>query len=238
MELRQYITLARRYLWLILLTTLLAGGTSYYVSAHMTPVYGATVTLQIDLANDPRNDIIQSLNAGTALSKTYVELLKSAKVVGQAMADLGLPSEPQDIARMVGSVTVAAVRDTQLIKVTVENANPLLAQNMANTLADVFIAQTAAKQQARYDSGKQDLDRQIADLEARIKDTQKSMASLGDPKDPRNGNMPEYTRAELTQLQTDLTTYQTRYTILLTSAEEFRLAVGTLLRQRDDLRRG
>ena len=226
MELRQYITLARRYLWLILLTTLLAGGTSYYYSRGMTPIYAATAVLQIDLANDPRNDIASSLYAGEMLSKTYVEFIRSPKVVGMALTALGLPAEPQDVAGMAGSVSASVVRDTQLIRITAMNADRLLAQNLANQVADAFIAQTAAKQQARYESGKRDLDRQIADLETRIKDTQKAMASLGNPADPRNANMPDYTRVELTQLQTDLSTNQTRYTILLSSAEEFRLAAA------------
>jgi len=37
MELRQYFTVLWRWLWLIVLGTLLAGGTAYLVSRNMTP---------------------------------------------------------------------------------------------------------------------------------------------------------------------------------------------------------
>ncbi len=160
MELRQYVTLARRYMWLVLLTTLLAGGTSYYVSRTMTPVYGATVTLQIDLANDPRNDITQSLMAGTQLSKTYVELIKSNKLIGQAMAELGLPGDAagrcEDGRRGDGG---GGARHAAHEGDGGERQPGCWPRTWPTQLADVFMAQNAAKQQARYDSGKQDLDR-------------------------------------------------------------------------------
>ena len=48
MELRQYFAVVRKYLWLILLTTVLATGSAFYVTYAAPSVYRATTTLEID----------------------------------------------------------------------------------------------------------------------------------------------------------------------------------------------
>jgi len=44
-ELRQYLAIIRKWLWLIVLGTALAGGTAFLVSRHMIPVYHASAIL-------------------------------------------------------------------------------------------------------------------------------------------------------------------------------------------------
>ena len=53
MELRQYFTIILRWLWLIVLGTVLAGGTAYVVSKNTTPIYRATTILLISQARNP-----------------------------------------------------------------------------------------------------------------------------------------------------------------------------------------
>lgn len=220
MELRQYLNLIRRYFWLIMMGTVLGSAGAYYVTLLMTPIYSAEVIIQIDLAGDPRNTISQALMASEQLAGTYVKQLESETLLAPVAASLGVPAKSI-------VVKAEALRNTQLVKLSAEAANPVLAQSAANRLIEEFLAQNAIRQQARYNTAKQDLDRQIADLETLIKNTQRSIVSLEDPADPENQNMPKFTRAELTQMQTDLATYQTRFTILLNSAEQFRLAAVT-----------
>ena len=223
MEIRTCIVVVRKYLWLIALTTLLGGAIAYYVTSTMTPVYSAVATLQIDLVNDPRNQITESLVAGERLAKTYVEQIKSAVLLSEVAETLGLPGGASAGRDLVLMVSVSPVRDTQLIRIIVEHPNPVLAQQLANTIAEVFIRENASHQQARYENGKSDLDKRIGELEARIRDVQTSIASLNGPDD---ASLPDFYRVELTRLQTELSSLNTRYTILLSSAEEFRLAAA------------
>jgi non-specific protein-tyrosine kinase len=198
-------------------------GMTFLLSVTSTPIYQATTILQIDYGADPRTDAYSALRTGELSAKTYVEQLKSQPLLRDVISALNLPMTE---AQLQNAISVQQVRDTQLIQINVEDSNPGRAQAIANRLAEAFLAQIAEKQQARYASAMRDLNSQIADLEASIAEAQKAIASLGDPKDPKNASQPEMVRLELTRLQTNLTNYQTRYTILLRSAEDFRLAAA------------
>ena len=83
MELRQYFSVVRKYLWLILLTAFLATGATFYVSTSAPPVYRATTTLEIDLADDPLADPYSISNVRTVenmaeiFSKILISYLSS-----------------------------------------------------------------------------------------------------------------------------------------------------------------
>jgi len=51
--LRQYLALLQKWLWLIVLGTLLAGGTALVVSLNSTSIYEATATLLITPGDTP-----------------------------------------------------------------------------------------------------------------------------------------------------------------------------------------
>lgn len=223
MELRQFLAVIWKRLWLILLATVLVAGMTYYLSITMTPVYQATTTLHIDVGADPRSDPYSSLVVSERSAKTYVEQMKAPVLLDQVVVSLGLPLTSKEL---LGMITVEQIRDTQLIRISVEDTIPARAREIANKMAEVFIQQNVAKQEARFEAGKIELDQQIAELEKSIEDTQTAIVSLGDPTDPKNINMPEYVRLELTRLQNRLSTDQTRLIILLKSREDFRLAAA------------
>jgi len=64
LDLRQYLFIIRKWLWLFVLLTLIAGITAYVVSLNMTPIYRASVTLLIahpdswhhGLCSEPEHD--------------------------------------------------------------------------------------------------------------------------------------------------------------------------------------
>ncbi len=46
---RYYLLLAKRWLWLLIVCTLISGGATYLVSTFLRPVYQATTYLLIDV---------------------------------------------------------------------------------------------------------------------------------------------------------------------------------------------
>jgi len=66
MELRQYAAIIWKWLWLIILGTLVAGLSAFVVSSRMTPVYEAATTLLIQQADHP--------------SSTYQDILSSKRL--------------------------------------------------------------------------------------------------------------------------------------------------------------
>ena len=63
MELRQYGAILRRWLWFVLLGTLLVGGVTYAVSRNTTPVYRATATIFVDQASSVNESVYGTIIA-------------------------------------------------------------------------------------------------------------------------------------------------------------------------------
>jgi len=221
-ELRQYVSILQKWLWLIILGAVLAAGSAFVFSVLSTPVYQSDVTLLISQGTDAGTtytDILTSQN----IAATYVEQIKSPVILGQVINDLNLPFTPEQLAR---SITVQQIRNTMLIKISVEDISPERAMAIANQIAKDFIAWNAELQNARYQSVQKDLDRQVADLRKKIDDIQKALVPLGDPADPKNATAPEFVRTERLRLQMELNTLQAQYTVLLNSSQNFRLAAS------------
>lgn len=219
MELRQYFAVLRKWLWLIALGTALAAGTAYVVSAQMTPIYQASTTLLINEARSPGplnyNDILTSERT----AKTYAERLTKRPVLEEVARQTGLSWDPEK--KFPADITVQPVRDTQLIRLSVEHPNPQLAADIANTLPKVFAERNEELQASRFASSKENLSRQLASLKADIDTTTQAIDALR--------TNPNADRAELARLQSTLTQYQNSYASLLKSYEEVRVAEAQAL---------
>ena len=220
MELRQYFTVLWRWLWLIVLGTLLAGGTAYLVSRNMTPIYRASTTLLINQARNPAITDYTSLMTSERLAKTYAELLTKRPVLEEVAKRLGVEAEETKEpggGALPAAIDVRPVRDTQLIELSVESDDPQLAMEIANTLPEVFIQQNAAMQVSRFASSKENLSEQLAIIESDMEATQQAINDLQDSESAAD-------QAELARLQTTKTQYQNNFASLLQSYEEIRLA--------------
>lgn len=220
MELRQYFTVLWRWLWLIVLGTLLAGGTAYLVSRNMTPIYRASTTLLINQARNPALTDYTSLITSERLAKTYAELLTKRPVLEEVAERLGVEADETEETGGGGlpaAINVSPVRDTQLLQVSVEGDDPQLAMDIANTLPEVFIEQNAEMQLTRFASSKENLSKQMALIESDMEATQQAINDLEDSDSAAD-------QSELARLQTLLTQHQSNYAGLLSSYEEIRLA--------------
>ncbi len=212
MELRQYGAILLKWLWLIVLGTLLAGGTAFIVSRTMTPVYQASTTLMVSQGSNPTISDYTSILTSQQLAKTYGELLKKRPVLEGVVDELNLSLTAEQLGRLE---TVQLVRDTTLIMLQIENENPELAARIANTLAKTFIAQNQENQTSRYASSKDNLLRQLKQLESDIATTQTALDKARGA--PGNG-------AEVTRLETSLAQSRSSYSNLLKSYEDIRIA--------------
>jgi len=219
-ELRQYFTVLWRWLWLIVLGTLLAGGTAYLVSRNMPPIYSASTTLLINQARNPAITDYTSLITSERLAKTYAELLTKRPVLEEVAERLGVESDETEETGGGGlpaAINVSPVRDTQLLQVSVEGDDPKLAMDIANTLPEVFIEQNAEMQLSRFASSKENLSKQLAVIKSDMEATQQAINDLQDSDSAVD-------QAELARLQTILTQSQSNHASLLASYEEIRLA--------------
>lgn len=216
MILQRYLTLFWRWLWLMLLMTLLAGGAAYLVSNRMTPVYEASTTLLINQA--PASSASPDYNAvltAERLARTYAELLIKRPVLEEVVRELSLPFAPSMLAERI---RVRPIRDTQLIVVTVEDIDPQRAADIANHIVAVFSEQNRELQSERFAESKRSLAGEIAKLQSDIDTTQAELAALRGIDDP----------VRRARLEEALVQYRSSYATVLRSLEEVRLAEAQL----------
>jgi succinoglycan biosynthesis transport protein ExoP len=132
------LAILRRWWWLLLLGIALGGGASYAISRAMTPIYRATTTLLVNQTQTPGviayNDILTS----ERLTKTYGELVTKRPVLEEVISLFG---QPKDVETLRDMVSVSVIRDTQLLRLSVESDDPALAATLANGTAQAFIAE-------------------------------------------------------------------------------------------------
>ena len=211
MELRRYAALALKWLWLLVLGTLVAGGVAYQVSRVQTPIYQAQLQLMVNQTQSANGPDYSSLLASQNLTQTYAELITSRRVLDAAYQKLGL--NPLDQA---SPATAQVVRSTQLVTLSVEDASPQRARDLATAIAEVFIQQRVADQMGQTAASEKVLQQQIADLEKEMRDTSAQIEQAKAGGDAQAGN--------LQRLQGVLSQYQVTYAQLAQSENAIQLA--------------
>jgi capsular exopolysaccharide synthesis family protein len=213
---QQIWTFTRRWLWLLLLATLLAAVASYVVSTRLPKVYEGSAKLLVTPGQPGNgasnyNDVL----AAERLTRTYSEVLKTQPVVDEAARRVGINLPYESLATFV---TVNPVRDTQLVQVTARAGDPDTAANFANQLANVFIEQTQASQSSRFGASKESLGRQVDQLASDI-------AAHTSDVDTLRAQEPSATRdGELTRVQAELTQLQQSYGTAVRAFEDVRMS--------------
>jgi capsular exopolysaccharide synthesis family protein len=137
-EAARLFAILRRWWWLLLLGVAVGGGASYVVSKAMTPIYRSSTTLLVNQTQTPGviayNDILTS----ERLTTTYRELVTKRPVLEEVIYRLG---QPEDVETLRDMVSVSVIRDTQLLRLSVESDDPIQATILANGTAQAFIDQ-------------------------------------------------------------------------------------------------
>ena len=123
---------------LILLFSILFGYIySYY---YKKPEYKSSVTiLLVADENKTNKELTQTdLNINNGLISTYSSIAKSTNVVQKTIENLELNMSASSLQK---KVEAKQIDSTQFLKISVTNANPELAKNIANELANVFTQQ-------------------------------------------------------------------------------------------------
>lgn len=139
LDLRELLYVLRRRLLLIVALPVVAAVMAGLVSQFLiTPIYEASTTLWVikdDAAQISYNDLLLSRN----LTKTYAEVAQSRTVLADVIQRLGLAG--MTVEDLQEKLTVTAVRDTELLSFTVEDADPARAARLADAVAASFMRQ-------------------------------------------------------------------------------------------------
>jgi len=139
LELKEYLKLLLKWMWLIIAVPLLASILSAYISIFiLEPVYEANTTLYvIHKSNGSEFSIAYNdLLIGQQLVKDYKEIVKSRRITTKVIEELELGYlSPSQLAN---KISVDSKNETRLIEIRVQDKDPRTAANIANKVAEVF----------------------------------------------------------------------------------------------------
>lgn len=113
-----------------------------YTFLFITPKYKSYTSLVLAKSDNVSEDakdtstITQTdITLNQKLVSTYSELIKSKNVLREVIKNLNINEDEESLK---GNITVSAVKDTELIQITVTNYYPDRASDIANEIAKVF----------------------------------------------------------------------------------------------------
>ena len=135
-DLREVCLIILGKIWLILLVGFFTAAMGFVFSQFVIePVYESTTQIYILNKQDNNTVTYSDVQLGTQLTKDYAELIQSRFVLESVMEELQL--KELDYEDILQKVTVATPTDTRILAITVEDTNPVLAMEMANSIREV-----------------------------------------------------------------------------------------------------
>ena len=198
MELRNFLAMVRRWMWLLILGLILGSAAGYFGSRYQTPLYQASTRLMVIQASQSQNADPTGLD-GQQLTQNYIQLLTTQPVLDEASSHLGYAIDAKQL-------NVQQVSTTQIIQLTVEDSSPDHAAAIANTLVTSLISQNENLQSGRYTSTEQSLQTQIGQVQTQIASLQTTINDIS----------TSAVTDQINQVQTQINSLQTQINALTT----------------------
>ncbi len=181
------------------------------------PALARQVVLTLDLQNNPdffggqnQGGVFSSIQrifsgkknkADTPADSAALPLISQSEVSERALTEQELEKlEPYEDAIIAGE-TIEPIMSTSLVKIKFTHSDPVLAQKIANTLAELFVTNNLYRVTAFSDKAGDTLAKEIASLQTKIKRQQEMQFNYA-----REKGLPltpdQSTNLELTRLQT------------------------------------
>ena len=143
-DLREYINVLLKRKGVIILIFLIAVITAALVSYfYLKPVYEASTILMI---SKPKYQVelepkIQTQFTPEISLATYESLIKDREIEEEVIKKLNLDQPPYELSpdSLQGMITIESLKNTNLIKMSLQTGNPKLAKDIANIWAALFV---------------------------------------------------------------------------------------------------
>lgn len=122
-----------KIVYIIFAMALAFAASAIYVYNFRVPEYTSYTTVLLTQSGESIN--ANDLTMNNSLVSNYSEIIKSKRVLKQVISNLNLDYE---FGQLQGKIVVGEVNDTDLIKISVTDADAELAADIANEIADVF----------------------------------------------------------------------------------------------------
>ncbi len=218
-DLREYFRILRKRRWVVALVTALAVATSGVLSfLVLPPVYEARATILVANAVNPQqqrvtpNDAVGLEGIVNYLARlpqltinTYVSQLTSENMLKRAAKAMNLDPAAFPVDRLARMVQAKAVKDTNLIQITVSDTDAALATELANVLTREFLKFVSETNQDQLGRSVQFLEEQVKVVERDLAQARKKLSDFDSQ--PRG---VDFLALQLKTVSEDLNRYQTQ----------------------------
>lgn len=171
-DIRQYLLLFRKWLWLIVAGAVFGGLVGYLISLYQPTVYETATKIMVSRSLDQEGQSYYFFNE-IQLTKTYAQLINTGPILQALSKRLGY-----EVSK--GQIDVDQIAESLLLEITVQDQDPQRAAEIANTLVDVFIDYNDNLQSSRYQASEESLRSQIAQVEGQVSDLQAEMSQISE----------------------------------------------------------
>ncbi|MDO5793337.1 MAG: Wzz/FepE/Etk N-terminal domain-containing protein [Turicibacter sp.] len=129
--------LKKRWLLIVSVTLMfLIGGSVFVLFFGPVPQYQSSTTVLVDYRASETEVLTQNdINLSQKLVQTYTEIIKSLTILNPVIEEMDLNLTPNELLK---KISVSQVNETEIIKISVTDEDPILARDIANTLAEIF----------------------------------------------------------------------------------------------------
>jgi capsular exopolysaccharide synthesis family protein len=213
MELEAYLMIFRRRKWVIVVMVAVAVTVSVIGTLIVTPTYVASTTLRVLTFGSGSAEWTSYASRYTErLMNTYTEVVVSGPMLEELMDRLGLDETPR--------IEVEILPATELMRITVEEVDPIQAALAANTLAEILISRTRELYTGHGRSSQEILSAQLIQIEHELEQARKEYEDLV-------AQFPEDVE-RITTISRSVRVKEEIYTSILQQYEEARLREAML----------
>jgi non-specific protein-tyrosine kinase len=218
MELIQYLNIVRKWIWLVVLATVLAAGASLVASLFAVPIYRTTTTLIVSQVTQSRDPSAGDIFASQQLAQTYVQLITREPILNGAIQTLGLR---QDWQALRGQVSARPVEGTQLLEISVLDTSPERAKIIADEIARQLILQSPTTPSPEEQERLAFVQGQLPELEAKIQSARDRIAALDTViATASSGRQIQAAQQEQQGLQQQINAWQSTYGQLVSALDQ------------------
>lgn len=177
----------RKRFWVFFVTFILTVAFVVIYLIYATPIYEASATLKIEPQSQGSiTDLFSSqITSSRPDISTEVELIKSRSNIETVVDELNLVSyfkntNPEitknDVISIVSKmISISPVKDTKIVKISVQSPDPILATSIANKLAQVYNELLKSLSKNEYTVKRQFIESQIPKLESELKEAEDNL---------------------------------------------------------------
>lgn len=139
LDIRDYLRIVRRRLWILVASVAIACSATAAVSILlMDPVYESSTKLIVNKRSDLSEQLdLNSVNLNIRLIDTYKEIIKTNAIMDKVAAEY--PEFGLTASELINKVRISSVNNTQVMTLSVRDSNYQRTADVANAVAAVFI---------------------------------------------------------------------------------------------------